>query len=139
MRQLKILNAKERKELAGILEGEYEADLHAILLYQILKGESEYFIVTRECLEQNLEGFSVDSFGMRLATEDRGKIKPTIHAVQMFYQKAGKKMELDEQQARKFIKNEETPAGKPDGRYIITHKNKPIDTGQVRDKHLKRN
>ena len=138
MQQLRILNTKERKELVRELEVGYDADLSILMEYQILKGDGKYFIVTRECLEQDLEGLRIDSIGLRLATEEKGKPKPTVHAVQLFYQKARKTIALDEQQTKEFIKNQEIPTEKPDGQYIITYNNHPIDASQVKNKKLKR-
>ena len=105
---------------------------------EMLQGYGEYFVTTRECLSLSLEGLKIDSIGLRVATEDHGKIHPTVHAVQLLYQTPKKTIELDEEQTKKFIKNQEIETQEPDGGYIITNRRKPVDAGQVRHNKLRR-
>jgi len=139
MPNLRILNSREKKRLIEALEGECQASFDSLKTLQILQGGSEYHATTTECLSINLQGLRIDSIGLRIARKTKEGINSTIHATQLFIQNPRKTVELDENQAKEFIQNRETPAEKPDGQYIITHKQKPVDSGTIKDKKLKRN
>ena len=132
---MRIQSSKEKRKLTEKLEAEYETHLDFTGL-EILYGDHEYFIVTRECLEQNLEGLTIDSLGLRLTVETQ----PTINAIQLFYKKTKKTINLSEQEIQQFLKKQEISINKPDGNYIICSNNKPVDSGTVKqNKLLRRN
>jgi hypothetical protein len=118
---LKILNSREKKRIAVDLEMEYGVDKKVFDGCDILQSSHEIWMTTRKCLEQNLEGLTIDSIGLQIIR----KGKPTIHAVQLLFRTAEKE-ELTENDAKKFI-NGETIPGK---RTITSYKGHPIDLAE---------
>ena len=136
--QLRILNTKEKKGVIGELEQAYDVTLDAVKKMEVLYGDREYFAVTRDCLQQDLTGLDVNALGLRLTVQRGVDYEPTIHAIQVFFNDAGKSISLTKNEAKEFIGNHDIKTSALDGKYIVKTAGKAIDLGGVKDNTLRR-
>ncbi|MFH1055919.1 MAG: hypothetical protein V1744_07510 [Candidatus Altiarchaeota archaeon] len=98
--KLRILNTREKKKLADELNLEYGLNKDTFNSLELLQDGGDFWLTTRQCLQQNLTGLNVDSLGLQIIRNGR----PTIHGVELLFRNANM-TELTEEEAHQFTHN----------------------------------
>jgi NOL1/NOP2/fmu family ribosome biogenesis protein len=138
MHGLMILNSREKNRLLKQLCRPYGLNAGLFKELVLLDDGNLIWTTTRECLDEELNSFSIDSIGLPLARKK--DLKPTVHAVQLFYQNASERtVELTRGEAAAFIRGE---AVKTDsslkGLVLVKHTGDAIDLGLMEEDLLER-
>jgi hypothetical protein len=114
---LKILNSREKKRLAGDLAGRYAANNDVLDAYDVLAKGGDAWVASRGCLEADLGGLKVDSIGLQILRDG----KPTINGVQLLF-KGARGLDLSEHEAREYLSGKRPQ----DGRKVASYKGHPL-------------
>lgn len=138
MRNLRILNTRERMRVLDELSSRFGPDRMLFAGCSLMEDDSEIWVIKTSCLKQDLSGLDVESLGMMLARK-KPLLEPTVNALQMFSSKTEKNaIQLSRQDALKFIRGLDIDVQKPDGLYVVRHSKNALDLGVVEDKKLRR-
>lgn len=152
MHELKILNAKEVKEILKLIEEQWNAKLK--LNYAFLKNnKNRVFIVNKDISKIDFSRLRINSLGMYFCEIDNG-IRLSIEGSQIVGPKAAKNIvKIDEKQTRQWFKGEDlelkeysssktsnifpsaSPQSRPNynGFVIIKNNNDFLGTGKYKD------
>jgi|GEM_PF-5134672 len=116
---MRILNSRKKRREGKAFAKDFGMEGDVFAPYQAMEGSGELWIMTRECLDFDYDGFRVDSIGLRIL---HGK-KPTISGVQLLLGGCGKSIEISEDDARDFIEGRDI-----DGQQrVAAYRGHPID------------
>ncbi len=118
---LKIMNTREVKKLAGQLADRYGVDPNLFDGLVLMRGGGDVWAASRECLQADLTGLTVDSIGLQIIRAG----KPTVHGVQLLFETA-EATELPEEDALTFIGGGMNLEG------VVSYRRHPLDLGANR-------
>lgn len=138
MQNLKILNKKEVKSLLSMINKQFGCSVDTdILDYVFLRNDkNKVFITNKKMNELDLTKLRINSMGLYIAEVREHEIRLSIEGSQIIGPYAKKNIiELDEEQARKWMKGEDLSAegyAKEDypGFVIIKHKDDYLGSGK---------
>jgi NOL1/NOP2/fmu family ribosome biogenesis protein len=134
MRQLKILNKKEVKEILKLFKEQWQAD--ADLDYVFLKNnDNDIFIAGREVFDTDFEKLKVNSLGLYFGELKKGSLRLSIEGSQIIGLWARKNVvELDDGEAKLWLRGfdleKETKA---QGYVLLRHKGCFMGTGRAKE------
>ena len=134
MRQLKILNSKEIKEILKLIEAQWGAKLK--LDYAFLKNpKNRIFIINKDISKIDLEKLRINSIGIYFCEIDKIGIRLSIEGSQIVGPKASKNIaEINEEQTKQWFKGEDLEIkGNYSGFVIIKHNNDFLGTGKYKN------
>lgn len=104
METLKIMDAREKKELFSKISDAYGISPDIFSDYEFLEKPERIFIVSRASLSINLRNLSIEGLGLSFARIS-GSIKLTTNAIQLFGRYATKNiLDLDTENALKYLR-----------------------------------
>lgn len=132
MRQLKILNNKEIKQILYSIEKQFGAKLK--LDYGFLKKDNKIFLINKDISKIDLSKLRINSLGLYFCEMFDG-VRLSIEGSQIIGPKATKNaVEIDEGQAKKWLKGEELEVkGNYSGFVIIKHNDDFLGNGKYKD------
>ena len=138
MQNLKILNSREIKDLMKKLNDQWGFD--SKLDYAFLRNNNnKIFIVNKDISKIDFERLRINSVGLYFC-EISDKIRLSIEGSQIIGPKATKNIvEIDEEQAKQWIKGEDTPVNsnpENSGFQIIRKGKDFLGTGMLKDNEI---
>ena len=130
IKELKILNNKEIKEIYELIENQWGARLK--LDFGFLRNpKNRIFVVSKDISKIDVSRLRINSVGMYFCEIDKQGIRLSIEGSQIVGQKATKNVvELSEEETKKWFKGEDLEInGSYSGFVIVKHKNDYLGTG----------
>lgn len=132
MRNLSILNSREKKHLVAILKDQY--GYTGDLPFVVLKNrKNKLYIVNREIERLTLEDHRVDSYGLYIGELYNSQVRLSIEGAQLIGPHASKNIvELEGEQFEQWMKRFNIPWEEDPGQgfLIVKHKNDFIGCGK---------
>ena len=140
METLKIMDAREKKELLTKISDAYGIPPEIFSDYEFLEKPERIFITSRASLSINLRNLSIEGLGLSFARIS-GSIKLTTNAIQLFGRHATKNiLDLDNENALKYIRGLDLsglPAKDIFGYVIVRSGKDYLGSGLYKDGYLK--
>ncbi len=84
MANLKIMSNEEKREILKEINERFGIPINVFDDYVFVKSNKKVWIFGKEASEKNFSGLFVECFGMLFARLDKGRVKPTTNAAQIF-------------------------------------------------------
>ena len=107
MENLRILNSRGKKDLAGLISGQFGLDFE--FDYEVfMNSKNRIFILSRDISKLDTGELRINSLGMYFGELNKGEVRLSIEGSQIIGKQAMKNvLELDEGQATKWMWGED--------------------------------
>lgn len=134
MQNLKILNSKEIKIILSLIEKQWGAELKPNYAF-LQNAKNRVFMVNKDISKINMEKLRINSIGMYFCEVDKIGTRLSIEGSQIVGPKAAKNIaEIDEEQAKKWLKGEDLEIkGNYSGFVILEYNGGFLGTGRFKE------
>lgn len=132
IRNLKILNKKEIKEILAMIKEHYDAEPDLDYVFILNESDNKIYITNRDLEKIDLEKIRINLIGLYIAEINHGFIRLSIEGSQLIGPYAKKNiLELDEKQMKAWMRGEDLDAtGDYSGFVIIKYGNDFLGSGK---------
>lgn len=137
MQNLRVLERKDKKTFLQLLKGQF--DFEGKLNYTFLtNNKNKIFMINKDIANIDLEKIRLNSAGLYIAEFSNNEIRLSIEGSQLIGPKAKKNiMELDEKQAREWLKGKDIEIEtKEKGFVILKHNKDYLGSGKAKENKI---
>ncbi len=135
---LKILNAKEKKEFLKVLESQWGFSKKMEYAF-LMSPKEKVYLIHRDLEKVDTSRLRVDTLGVYFAEFRNGEIRLSIEGSQIIGKDCSKNVvELSREQMRSWLKGKDLEEGIPEGEgyrgfVILKHENDFLGTGKLKE------
>lgn len=133
MKDFRILNSKQTREIYSMLEARY--GFSAKLDFSFLKNKDDIYLISRDLAKVDVKKLNINSLGLYFGEVKNDSIRLSIDATNMIGSKLGKNiLMLDEEQAMYWIKGDDLPLQTDmKGIVVVKHNQDYLGSGIIKN------
>lgn len=137
MQNLRVLERKDKKVFLQLLKKQFGFEDKLDYTF-LINNKNKIFIVNKDIANINLDKIRINSIGLYIAEFRNNEVRLSIDGSQLIGKKAKKNIiELDEKQAREWIKGKDIEKQtKEKGFVILKHNNDYLGSGKVKENRI---